>query len=162
MADQNSTPNGPRKRLGRTKIVLIVSLAVNLLVVGIVAGALLAGSHHRDRTALRGLGYAPFVRALPDEDRMALHEALERDADSFRDNRAELRAQFEAFLTALRSDPFEAEEVERLFAEQRDRILERQLLGQGALLERIAAMSPEGRIAYADELDRKLKRRKRK
>ncbi len=161
MTEQDSALN-PKKKRGWMKILLFASLAVNLLVIGVVAGALLAGPHDRDRTVLRGLGYAPFIRALPDKDRSALREALERDADSFSDNRAEIRARFEALLTALRVNPFEVSEVERLFAEQRDRILERQRLGQSALLERIVAMSPRERADYADALDRKLKRGSRK
>ncbi len=160
MAEQNSTS----KRKGNrrwVRVVLFVSLAVNLLVVGLVVGALLSGPHGRDRPELRGLGYGPFVRALSKEERSALHEALARNADSFRHNRAELRAQFEALLMALRTEPFDAAEVERLFAEQRDRILERRRLGQASLLERIMAMSPQDRAAYADALDRKFRRRDR-
>ncbi len=160
MTERNSTP----KRKGNqrwVKIVLFVSLTINLLVVGLVIGALISGPHGRDRTELRGLGYGPFVRALPKEDRSALHEALARNADSFRNNRAELRAQFEALLMALRTEPFDAAEVERLFAEQRDRILERRQLGQDSLLERIIAMSPQDRATFADALDRKFRRRNR-
>ncbi len=162
MTERDSASKGPKVKLGWTGIVLFGSLAVNFLVIGVMAGALLAGPHDRDRTALRGLGYAPFMRALPEKDRSALHEALERDADSFRDNRAELRAQFEAFLAALRADPFDASEVGRLFSEQRNRITERQFLGQSYLLDRIATMSARERAAYADALDRKLERRSRK
>ena len=161
MTDQDSNPGNGIKRLPWTKIVLFASLSVNLLVIGLVAGAMLAGPKDRDHTALRGLGYAPFVRALPKEDRLALLEALARGSDSFRDNRAELRSQFEEFLAALRADPFDSAEVERLFSEQRNRILERQQLGQGFLLERIVAMSPQDRAGFADALDRKLKRRSR-
>ena len=161
MTEQSSTP-GSKGSSRWVKIVLFTSLAVNLLVIGLVVGALLSGPHGRDRTELRGLGYGPFVRALPKEDRSALHGALARNAHSFRDNRAELRAQFEALLTALRAEPFDVSEVERVFAEQRDRILERQLMGQDSLLERIVAMSPQDRAAYADALDRKLRRGDRK
>ncbi len=158
MTDQDSTPKSRRSRRW-TRIVLFASLAVNLLVAGLVVGALLAGPHGRDRTALRGLGYAPFVNALPKQDRHALNHALERNEDSFRVNRAELKARFEELLAALRADPFDSNEVKRLFAEQRNRILERQRLGQDSLLERIIAMSPEERSAYADALDRNIKRR---
>ncbi len=157
MTDRNFIWQG-LKNMRWKGVVLFVSLAINLLLVGLIVGALLAGSHGRDRTALRGLGYAPFVRALPGEDKAALREALARDADSFRHNRAELQVQFESLLAALRKDPFDAGEVERLFAEQRGRIVERQRLAQDYLLERIAAMAPEARAAYADSLGMKFRR----
>jgi len=162
MTDQDPNLKRDKGKTRWTRIVLFASLATNLLVIGVVAGALIAGHDDRDRTALRGLGYKPFMSALPREDRRALREALERDADSFRDNRMELRAQFEAFLAALRADPFDASEVRRLFSEQRNRITERQFLGQSYLLDRIATMSARERAAYADALDRKLERRSRK
>jgi len=157
MTDRKFTWKG-LKNMRWKGVVLFVSLAINFLVVGLIVGALLAGPHGHDRTALRGLGYAPFVRALPTEDRAALREALARDADSFQHNRAELQVQFEALLAALRRNPFDAGEVERLFAEQRGRILERQRLAQNYLLERIAAMAPQDRAAYADALGMKFRR----
>lgn len=160
MTDRNFAWKG-LKDMRWKGVLLFVSLAINLLVVGLVVGALLAGPHGRDRTALRGLGYAPFVRALPSEDRVALREALARDAESFRHNRSELQVQFESLLAALRKDPFDAGEVERLFAGQRERIVERQRLAQDYLLERIAAMAPQDRAAYADALGMKFRRHSR-
>ena len=157
MSDENTLSKPPR-RLGR--IVLFLSLAFNLLIVGLVAGALLGGPRDRDRApALRDLGFGPFVQALPRADRAAMGRAIKREAGSFRENRAELRRQFEAFLTALRAEPFDAAEVARLITDQQSRIGERQALGQRLLLERIEAMSASQRAAYADALDKSLRRR---
>ena len=88
----------------------------------------------------------------------ALGDALLREAGSFRENRAQIRRDFQAFLAALRADPFEIGEVERLISEQHGRISERQRLGQRLLLERIADMSAAERAAYADDLIRALRR----
>ena len=157
MADVNTAPKPPR-RWGR--IVLFVSLAFNLLIVGLVAGAMLGGPRDRDRDpALRDLGFGPFVHALPRGDRAEMGRAIKREAGSFRENRAELRRQFEAFLAALRADPFDAAEVARLITDQQSRISERQALGQRLLLERIEAMNASQRAAYADALDKSLRRR---
>ncbi|MCG6903710.1 MAG: periplasmic heavy metal sensor [Rhodobacter sp.] len=155
-------PPPPRpRRLGR--IVLFVSLAFNLLIVGLVAGAMLRGNHGHDRgrpEVLRALGFGPFVSALPRADRDALGEAIKREAGSFRENRKMLRGQFEALLAALRADPFDAEEALRLIDAQQSRIGERQAIGQRLLLERINAMSAAQRAEYADALDRALTRRR--
>ena len=151
----NPAPKAPR-RWG--KILLFVSLAFNLLVVGLVAGALIGGPRDRDRNpVLRDLGFGPFVWALPREDQKALRDAMRGEEGSFRENRARIRSQFEAILTALRADPYDPAEVERLVVAQQDRISERQTLGKRILLDRIEVMSPAERVAYADKLATALK-----
>ena len=153
----DSSPKTPR-RWGR--IILVISLAFNLLIVGLVAGAMLGGPRDRDRNPLlRDIGFGTFVQALTRADKHAMTEALKRDAGSFRENRTKLRHQFDEFLNALRADPFDPAEVSRLMVQQRSRIGERQQLGQTLLLERIEAMSLEDRRAYADSLSKMLKRR---
>jgi len=144
------------------KIVLFVSLALNLLIAGLVAGAVLNGPRDRDRNpALRDLGFGPFVYALPRADRRELGDAMRRQAGAFRENRAEMRTSFEAFLSALRAEPFDPEALRRIVNDQQSRITERQNLGRQLLLERIEAMSVAERAAYAEELDRSLHRRAR-
>ena len=155
-----TTPVVPKPRRRWGKLVLFVSLALNLAVVGMVAGAFLGGPHDRDgSSALRDLGFGPFVYALPREDKREIDVALKREAGSFRDNRAEIKRQFEGFLAALRADPFDNAEVERLIGDQRSRIGERQRLGQRLLMERIRAMDARKRGDYADKLDSLLRRR---
>ena len=157
MSDE--TAKTPR-RWGR--ILLIGSLAFNLLIVGVIAGTLLSGPRDRDRNPLlRDLGFGPFVHALPRSSKRELTEALKREAGSLRDNRAELRRHFEAFLGALRADPYDPEQVAQLIANQRSRIGERQVIGQRLLLDHIATMSPQERVEYADALDSALRRPKR-
>ncbi len=149
----------PKQRWPWGKIVLFVSLALNLLIVGLVVGALLNGPRDRDRNpALRDLGFGPFVQALPRADRRALGDALLRQAGAFRENRAEMRASFEAFLGALRAEPFDAVALRRIVTDQQARITERQSLGRQLLLERIEAMNVAERADYADALDKSLRR----
>ncbi len=150
----------PKRRRPWGKIVLFVSLALNLLIVGLVVGTMMGGPRDRDRNpASRDLGFGPFVHALPRADKAALGSALKREAGSFEQNRAALRRNFVAFLGALRTVPFDAEEARRLIAEQQGRVSERQRLGQKLLLERLVQMDPQDRAAYANALDRLLKRR---
>ena len=118
MSDENTKTT---RRWGR--ILLIGSLALNLLIIGVVAGSFLGGPRDRDRNPLlRDLGFGPFVHALPQRSKRELTDALKREAGSLRDNRAELRRHFEAFLAALRADPYDPQEVARLIADQRSRI----------------------------------------
>ena len=105
------------RRWTRGRITLAISLALNLLVVGVVAGALLSGggpgrysANDPDsrRGPLREIGNAPFVRALEPADRQALLRALRDDGGTLRENRAELRRRFQALVAALESRSIEA------------------------------------------------------
>jgi uncharacterized membrane protein len=147
-----------------TRIALIVSLALNLLVAGLVAGALLHGPlGGRDgRPEIRMLGLGPFADALTKADRAALGEAIRREEGSFRARREAMRADFDAFLAALRAEPYDHAEVTRLIASQQQRIAESQRLARGLLLERIETMAPAERAAYAEALDDATRRRHRR
>lgn len=156
-------PQAPKGTPLWIRIALVVSLAVNLLIAGIVIGA----SVTRDRganpvraeiAAARDLGPLPFVVALEREDRRALARALRGEAASLRQNREELRVRFESLLTALRAEPFDAETVRGLMREQREIAVRRQEIGERILLERLGEMTPAERNAYADRLDRSLRR----
>ena len=154
------TPDPPgKKRFAWGRVLLIGSLALNLLVVGLVAGALLSGGPPGDRNpALRALGYGPFLQALPRADRAAMAEAFKEKAGSFRENRRELRREFDRFLELLRADPLDADALRAAIDRQRARISERQALGSALLVDRIVAMSAEDRAAYADKLGAAMRR----
>lgn len=155
MADQGK----PRASRNWTKIVLVVSLALNILVISMVAGAWIGGPRDRDRNpALRDLGFGPFVAALPDDDRHEMGQAIKREAGAFRANRAEMRAMFEGFLAALRADPYDTQALTQIVTGQQAKVTERQALGRRLLLERIGAMDGAERAAYADALDASLRR----
>ena len=155
-------PSGaPRPRLG-FRILLGASLALNLLVIGLIAGAAWRhgggpgkGWHH----APPGLqSYAaPYVRALPREARRDLHRGLRREVGGA--GRAERRALYAEMLAALRATPFDAAAVEAVLGTQRERVLALQAAGQARWLATVTAMTPEARARYADRLEEELRRR---
>lgn len=158
----SDAPEPPRRtRLPWTKIVLVLSLGLNLLIIGLVAGAVIRGAPGERNPALRGLGYTPFVQALPRQDKREMTRAIRAEAGSFRENRRALRREFEAFLDILRSDPLDETALAAAIERQRSRVNERQTLGARLLVDRIVAMTPDARVAYADELDKLLRRRAR-
>lgn len=153
-------------RPGRgTRILLAVSLALNLLVLGLLVGALLRGGlggHPGDPRApasLRALGATPFLLALDEADRDRLLADARGRGEDLRANRAALRDGVDAMVRTLRSEPFDAGTFRRLAADQRRAAAARQALGEDLLLARIEAMSPEARMAYADRLERIFRRR---
>ncbi|MEN9411476.1 MAG: hypothetical protein RL216_3450 [Pseudomonadota bacterium] len=139
------------------RIALGVSVALNLLVAGLVAGAMLREGGPRDRM-LRDLDFGPLTEALSDADRDALRRAFVARSGGFRDVRAEMRADFDALLRALRVEPFDAEAVRGLLLGQQARVQDRLMLGQDLLLERLTAMSPAARAEFADRLEQRLRR----
>ena len=157
--------NDPTKPTGRhglpwLRIVLVVSLALNLLVVGMVAGAWLR--HDRSDAvrhgSLRDLGYGPFGEALSVEDRRDLARDLTGKARDLQANRSRIRQEFQAMLDALRTSPFDAETFEAVTTRQQERLAERQAIGRRVLLDRIEAMTDAERSVYADRLERSLRR----
>lgn len=140
---------------------LAVSLVVNMLIVGIIAGFFFAnggGKGDRIDGPTRSLVGTPFIRALEPEDRRALALEIRRDDARLRENRTALRTRFEALLDALNADPFDPEAVRAILREQRDIALRRQNIGEALLVDQLQKLSPEERAAYADRLARDLRR----
>ena len=164
MSDPVREPSAPRRRW--LVPLLVASLALNLLVAGAILGRSFSPEAQRskDRVAgpVRSVVGEPFVRALSREDRKALGDDIRREAPRIRENRESLRDRVEAFLTALRSDPFEPEVVRQLMVDQRSVAQGRQELGEVLLLNRLSAMSAEERAAYADRLEKGLKNLRRR
>ncbi len=141
-------------RAGRgTKIALILSLTVNLLVFGIVGGSIFAHGWRDDPHRVRDVGVGPFTDALTPEDRKALRDAFVKAVPDFRERRAAARADIERLAEAIRADPFDRASVAAVMDVQGNRIEERIQLGRNLLLDRLEAMGPEARAALADRLE---------
>lgn len=141
------------------RIALALSVALNLAVVGVVAGALWrAGGDGRPSAALRDLGFGPFAAALTDEDRRALRRDFLRRAPDLRAARAEMRAEMTEVLAVLRADPFAPDRLRQALDQATARTADRMALGRGLLFDHIAAMTPEARRAFADRLERAMTR----
>ncbi|MCV6593201.1 MAG: periplasmic heavy metal sensor [Silicimonas sp.] len=155
----------PKKRRWLIPL-LIVSLALNLAVAGAILGREFSPdkSSKRDRISgpVRSVIGAPFFRALDKDDRRALIRELREEGPRIRENRESLRLRLEAFLSALRSEPFDADEVRRLMGDQRSVAQGRQELGEMLLLNRLQDMSTEERAAYADRLEDGIRNFRRK
>lgn len=143
------------------RLLLFGSLAVNLLIAGLVLGAIsLRGDD--DRRHLRGardLAPFPFIIAMEPEDRRALVERFREESRPHRADRSEMRERLQTFLAALRADEFDVAIVQGLLEGERQRGRARQEAGQGVLIDYFQSMTVDQRRAYADRLERILKRR---
>lgn len=152
-ADPTTPPAAPATRAPRwMRLLLAASLALNLLVAGIVAGGLL----HRDgpggRMRPADLALGPVARALDEGDRRAILGAL-REGGGLRPlDRDPREAGLRAIAEAVRAEPFDAARLRGALDAQAGRIEAAQRAVREALVERVAAMGPEGRAAFADRL----------
>jgi uncharacterized membrane protein len=140
---------------GWVRALLIASLAANLAVAGIVAGAAWRGG---DRGAPRDVGFGPFTEALSREDRALLRKEFLARSPDMRDMRRAMREDARAVLVALRAEPFDEAAFRRALSDHRSRIQDRVSLGETLLVDRVAGMTPEDRRAFADRLEDRLRR----
>ena len=142
------------------KGVLFASLAMNLAVVGIVAGAawkFAPGKDGRHPPRL-DMVVGPYTHALSREDRRAIGKQMREAYRSQRPSREEIRAEFANVLTALRTVPYDGAKVETILMRQLQGGMDRQELGQRMLIGRLSAMSDAERAEFADRLEEGLNR----
>jgi len=152
----------PKRRRVKLRWVLAASLGLNLLFVGAFVGAAYrqAGGPGAYGGGQMARGYAtPYVQALPRETRRALHQTL-RNGDQAgarlsKNARRELYAQMVA---ALRATPFDPAVATDVLSAQRDAVLGVQSAAQSVWLKEVTDMTPDERAAYADKLEKILKR----
>ncbi|MBT0958781.1 periplasmic heavy metal sensor [Alphaproteobacteria bacterium KMM 3653] len=142
------------------RVLLFASLAVNLAVAGLVAGAVLrqGGGPERDRAPQdasfgRDLGLGPYGRALSKNDKDHLRSVAKEKSAMFRENRKAIRAAVEETVATLREPEFDRARVEAAFANQRRLVGEAQREGHGLLIERLSALSHADRMTFADRLE---------
>jgi uncharacterized membrane protein len=141
MADPAS-PGRPR-----LKWALLASLGLNLVFVGLLAGAVFRGP---PPPPMPGLWH--YARALPEPYRRDLGRALRESRPDWAGPREALRAQQEAMAAALTAEPFDPAAVGEILT-QRTRVSD-ELATRGAemLVAQITRMSPAERTAYAEAL----------
>ncbi len=152
MAD-DKTPQARPSRLWR--VVLVLSLALNLAVIGVVVGSAGSGRWGDGPPRSFDLGLGPIARALEPQERRAIGRKLREDR-SLRD--FDLRDRVNRVVAALQADPFEPDVLRALLAEQSERITAVQATAQEVVVEQITAMTPERRRAFADQVLEEMSR----
>lgn len=151
----------PGKTGKRIRILLFTSLALNLLIIGAMAGAVLSGGKwwHNCPPRLETAG-GPLTRALSKEDRRAIgHKMREayRNKDIPHTRHGE---EFAGLIEDLKATPFDPQAVEARLATIRGLFRQRLTLGQSLLIERLAGMSDAERADYAERLQQTMRHRR--
>jgi hypothetical protein len=151
-----TVPVAPMKR-SIMRWILVASLTANFLVVGLAIGAAIGGHDmHRPRSIELALG--PFARALDEGDRRAIARDLMMRDGMRPPSRAERAYQMEQLVSALKAAPYSPDDVKAIVESQSSWVQQMQTAAQEAVLERINAMAPEARLAFADRLGRGIGR----
>jgi len=153
-------PAAPAARLSRgLRWLLIGSLMLNLLVVGVGVGAALRfGGDGMMPPAARSLGFGPWSGGLERSDFRALRKAYEGRGQDLRSLWREERADRAALVAALKAEPFDPAALDAVADRMAARNRERMDVGHSLIRAHVVAMSPAERQAFAERLERAMRR----
>lgn len=152
------TQSTPKKRCW-VMPVLAVSLAANLLIIGMAAGTIWRFKEFRPNSAMGATGRVALVRALDKEDRRVMFEQLRATRETSRNKH---KAQNDDLLSALRANPFAISAVREILELQREQGAASRQSMEAKWTEIVSEMSQAERSAYADRLQRAFERGPRK
>jgi len=152
--------NAPKpQNSGRlVKLLLVVSLGINLAIGGLAMGLWTFDKPKRPRSP-DAVAFLTF--ALPKEHRDALRQQLVSRRAELRSNRAAIRDLRQKMIQALQAEPFDITAIADILAQQRARFLTLGELAHSALLERINMLTPKERASYVDSLKNRERRQRR-
>lgn len=149
----------PARAPGWMRWLLLASLALNLAVVGVVAGGLLWHGRPEHGGPPRGRDFiTPYTESFSQDQRRELGRKLFRSFERRQGDRPRPApfGDYRSALSLLRADPFDSAAFTEVLSAQDARAAERQKMGQQVLVDYVSALSPEARAAYADRLEAKL------
>jgi uncharacterized membrane protein len=152
-------------RLDPRNIVLLASLAFNLLVLGAVGSHLLFERPHRERYS--GPAYTDilprsFFLALDPQRRRELADRFADDRKAFRDGRRDMREAALAVAETLRAEPYDAARTEAALAHYDE--ISRSMIDRGSRVSRalVATLKPEERAMLANQIRDRIEQRQRR
>ena len=140
------------------KLALGLSVVLNLLLLGLIAGGLARG--HSGRMGPPDAGLGPLASALTPEDRKAMREGFLRMGQNWRAYRQAAAEDARALAAIIATEPFDRAAAQAVLDRQTQSVGQRMQASQSLLLDRIAALSPAERQAFAARLTKALDQRK--
>lgn len=139
---------------------LVASLALNLLVVGVVGGAIIAhgGPGDGDGPRISDRYGTPYIQALSRQDRRAVGKEIRRAYLTGGYSLKGDKALYQETVTVLRAETFDAEALNTALRDIDVSAEGRRDLARQKLVARIEAMSEAERAEYADRLEEVLRR----
>lgn len=148
------TGNGTR---GWVKVLLACSLAVNLAVVGLGAGAFLRIGGPSSRMERLDMGLGPLTAAMTRADWRAMRPAFMARHPDLKKGTKVLRADFDPVLAALRADDFDPAALDRALVAVAARNAARVDSAREVVADYLQSLPAAARKDYADRLEQRLK-----
>ncbi|MDG1430928.1 MAG: periplasmic heavy metal sensor [Paracoccaceae bacterium] len=152
---ENKAPKGPRWG----KIVLILSLSVNLLIAGLAVGTF-ANVKKGDNFVRNGEESGAYTFALSPKDRREIGKNM---ASYFQKNgrdRDALGKEYARMIEVVTADTFDREAAQLILSNQASFAVDRRLAAEGLLLDQLESMSADERREFAERLQEGVKRRR--
>ena len=157
MAEETPKKRGPMRP--GLRVLLFCSLAANLVIVGLVAGAVVGNKRVGDRPPPDADLVGAYTRALDAKDRRALEREIRDGYRAKGGDRAAVREAYSNMLAALRQVPFDPAAVEATVSKQAELAFERRGVAQEIWLKHVTEMTDAERKAYADRVEELMNRR---
>lgn len=142
---------------GWMKVAFVISVALNLLVVGVLVGGLIARDRMGPPPPPGGdFGLGPLGAAFSEEDRREMRREAVRSGANLGSMRADLRADMTGLIAAVAQDPWNPDAVRAQLAGMHARAADRVAVGEQVMLDRLGRMSDAERHAYAERLRDRL------
>ncbi|NOX74645.1 MAG: periplasmic heavy metal sensor [Alphaproteobacteria bacterium] len=145
------------------KVIFVLSLGLNILVLGLVGGAFLRGGppdRVRVERDIAALGLRVYFRALNEGDRADIRTNFKQYRGQIKAGRGLFRAHLKALATALTAEPYDQAAVAAVLSQQAGVVSENMAVGQRVLLAQIEMMTKSDREAFAAALKKPAKRRR--
>jgi len=154
---------GPtRKTIFSLRFALMVSLALNVLIIGAVVGAFLVGRHHGDHGRWhKGGALAGFAQTLPPERGDAIRQRLESNRATLAPLRKEEREARSAARSVLMSEPFDVEKFKAALERAVDADVKEKRARMAMFAETAATLTPEERRQLHKWFEERRKRFRR-
>lgn len=146
----SSQSDEPKKKRNWTKVALVISLGVNLIIFGLIGGAVIGGkgrAHFDDPLALRS-----YVWALPDAHRKQMRSQLQADHQMLEHGRQQNVQNRQRVIDSLRAEPFDLNRFAQALTLQQHAQSEMAVSGQRALVSQVAKMTGAERQDFARHL----------
>ena len=140
------------------KVIFVLSLALNVAIVGVVIGATwrFQGSGAQMASKVLDSG-SIYLRALGKKHRRELGRKMRPARGETKNSRAEIIQGFDQAIAVLRGEPFDSDAFEQVMQAHSTRAEMRMQEARSILLNHLIALSAAERAAYADRLEQALR-----
>lgn len=153
MTDQTMNTGGGSLP-GWMKMALVVSLMLNVAVIGLFIGANMKSDGKREGGANQQIQW--ILKLVPDDRKDFTKEKFEDKRDELRRTRADRAKQMKAIVAAIRAEPFSPEALEYAMRLRREAGDERRKIVHTQLIAVLGEFSQNERGEFANRLEERL------